>query len=185
MNQAAIISINPSAKTLGVLKAEAGISVNRLPKQALKAVTPGVKETLNILTGIDPHTGRRYSGCLLILRAVTAAVLITAAVLLSMSIGTASITDLAAWGIVDTSAVAMMSAGLAIWGVSLIFGLFSRVMSAVAFVCAVVMAAVGMITPVAAINIGFPALVFVVFGPGIYSADQCIRRAFLKGCARK
>lgn len=173
MSSINLISIDPAQSAKSALHPEV---FERLARQckvtaATKDITVSYKKVINSFFGISKKTTKKFSLTALTLRVVAAVALCS----LSLSQG------------MDFSgfSISWIIAGLA---VSLLSGCLTRLSSGVAFVASAFMAysafsATGMIEVLPIICMAFSFL-FLLIGPGLFSADQLLRKAMIKG-ARK
>ena len=169
MNQPTVISINPAAKPRGILLQDAKryAAVATRIKNSI-SITPQLKESLNFFTGINSRTMSGASGRILFLRLLTGIIMLGYSSIIFYTVG------------LSDAAV-----GLSVFGASLLFGFMTRIMGIAAIGVFGWMAYTGSCSMELAAAIGFVALVFAVLGPGIFSTDQCLRKAVFRAAKRK
>ncbi len=169
MNTPTIISINPIVKTIGQIHQESISRESAIPRIVSNlSVTPRLKDTLNLLTGINTPAMSGASGRILLLRFISAAAIITVSALLFA-----------------TGGEMLLSIPLAVLGISLLLGLMTRIISLTAMIYFILAGVQGMLPLEPCCIFGFSALIFMIMGPGIYSIDQCIRKAIWRSYKRR
>lgn len=169
MNTPTIISINPIVKTIGQIHQESIGSGRAIPRIVSNlSVTPRLKDTLNLLTGISTPAMSGASGRILLLRFISAVAIITVLAL-----------------VFATGGEMLLSIPLAVLGISLLLGLMTRIISLTAMIYFILAGVQGMLALEPCCIFGFSALIFMIMGPGIYSIDQCIRKAIWRSYKRR
>lgn len=165
MNQANVISVNPGVKTLGELNIGTS-SVAKISRSIVRPVRAGrsaAGAALRLLFGVTPHGGA-FSAKMALLRLTGAALAIS----------------MALWQASDvTGLLATQNLLALVFGLSLISGLFTRIVSALttAFYGTSLYASVIAGTPVfTAASLAMTALAFTLLGPGRFSIDRLILR---------
>lgn len=168
MNEAQVISVNPGTKTLG----ELNISENKLSRISRRLTAPArnmvspFKKIVDLLFGLNSKVNAQFSGKMMLLRLLFGSLLI-ASVLLPMHPDDILALDFGPHSI-----------ALIIFGVSMVFGFLSRLVS---LGCAGwfgyrVYASIMVANPdITAVSLLMFAVMFWVLGPGLYSVDQMIR----------
>lgn len=168
MNTPTIISINPIVKTIGQIHQESIGSGRAIPRIVSNlSVTPRLKDTLNLLTGISTPAMSGASGRILLLRFISAAIITVPALLFA------------------TGGELLLCIPLAVLGISLLLGLMTRLISLTAMIYFILAGVQGMLALEPCCIFGFSALIFMIMGPGIYSIDQCIRKAIWRSYKRR
>lgn len=172
MNEANVISVDPGVKTLG----ELCVNDHRLARISRKISGPGRKvaapfrHIMNLLFGINRRVNSQLSGKMMILRLTCGTMFILMA-LLPMEM-----TDILAARFTADSIM------LCAIGISMIFGLFSRITTltgTVWFGIALYNSmAVSEPDTMSAMLVMVTAI-FSVLGPGLYSMDRYLRRALI------
>lgn len=168
MNQANVISVNPGIKTLGELNIGTA-SVAKISRTLARPVRAGRSAAgiaLRLLFGVTPHGGA-FSAKMGLIRVLAGALAIT----------------MALWQASDVTDLLAIESIIAIsFGLSLVFGLFTRITSAVMTVlygASLYASAVTGTPDFFAASITLTALAFTLLGPGRFSIDRII----LKGLA--
>lgn len=169
MSKVQVISVNPGVKTMGELSI-----YNRLARLS-RAIAPTTvrhhslfKRTINLLFGLNKGVGTRLSGKLMLLRLLcgglmvsSVAIPMTSAEILSLQMGMESVIMFAL-------------------GISLMLGFLSRLTSYTGVAWFGYNLALSLIQGVPEVSYGalmLLMLVFSVLGPGLFSADQLLRKA--------
>lgn len=164
MKTPAVISINPGAKTLGAIYEEGVKNDNSFPALVSRiTVTPRLKDTLNFLTGISTPQVNGFSSRLLLMRVITSALLIAAAVLMFQSGGDMHV-----------------AIPMAVTGCSLVLGFMTRIVATGTLGYFIFLSVNGTMDPATVVIMGFVSIVFAISGPGIYSVDQCLRKTIFR-----
>lgn len=163
MNQPNVISINPGVKTRGAIREE-GLRYGKFPARVVSGLSsaPRLKDTLNFLSGINTKAVSGVSPKLALLRIACGVGLIIAVC------------------IKKPFALTPVSVGAIILSVSLICGLFTRIITFCALPMIGLAISHGMIDIPTASCIAFAGIFFMILGPGIYSLDQLLRRAIFR-----
>lgn len=188
MNKPNVISINPGQKTLGQLHQEAE-RYNPVVKQLVSTISSTVrlKACLNFFTGIDTKTMKGASARILILRLFTAGLLASFGYAV-INPAVVAISDAVLVPALDSVAGNMaLAVSIFVMAASIILGFMTRIVSVAAFPFYVSMILQGSL-PISisiATALLFVALVFIILGPGIFSTDQCIRKAIFRSYKRR
>ncbi len=161
MNSPQIISINPGRKTVGERLQEA----RQYEPMVQSIVTsmarkPKCTSILNALTGISSKNMAGTSRRLLLLRFVTSLILGAAAYY--------------TWYSGTDAPIFIPLIALA---TSLLLGFATRIVSIGIILTCGYFAVIGLEDPFVCVVLAFAAMVFAILGPGIFSVDQCIRKA--------
>lgn len=164
MKTPAVISVNPATKTLGAISEEAKMYDRPIAGIVSRiTVTPRLKESLNILTGISTPAMTGASARIMTIRIVIgAALIISYAVVLSS-------------GNPTTILIPAL-----VLGISLLSGFLTRIVSVATMVCMILFVINGNAELPTALLTGFAAFIFAVIGPGIYSIDQFLRKSIFR-----
>lgn len=188
MNKPNVISINPGQKTLGQLHQEAE-RYNPVVKQLVSTISSTVrlKACLNFFTGIDTKTMKGASARILLLRLFTAGLLASFGyAVLNPAVVTISDAVLVP-GLNSVAGNMALAVSIFVMAASIILGFMTRIVSVAAFPFYVSMILQGSL-PISisiATALLFVALVFIILGPGIFSTDQCIRKAIFRSYKRR
>lgn len=167
MNTANVISVNPGRKTLGEVNAPLYFErITRTIAQSHKIKKPGIG-LLNFILGVNPAVNDSISWKLIALRSVYG-------IALSLLAGYFMLQ-----GTANTATIA-----IAATGISLIFGIFSRLCALSCTSILIVLSVMGyMLTGTIntlQISIASFSMIFAVLGPGKFSVDQLIRRSIIR-----
>lgn len=173
MNDPRVISVNPGVKTLGELSTGFQPGIARISRCLSAPGTRNVsilKQSVNLLFGINRNIGTQVSGKLLFLR-----VLAACAVLLGIAGNMASAfsTPSAFLPILLGSSVAL---GLLTRPVALCGVIFYGFATATSFTAGA--------PDVSAASLTVLSAAVCVLGPGMFSADQILRRSIFRSMAR-
>lgn len=168
MINAKVISVNPSVKTRGELNISS-INIEPLTRSMSSASRQpsGRKQTLNLLFGINSGLSSSFSTKMMSVRMI-AGIVITAMSVMSIS------------GQIAGALPASMSWVSLVLGASILFGCFTRVISCIgaltfgiAFLSTLSTTGSGLTL----LTLAAASLIFMVLGPGKYSADLFIRHS--------
>lgn len=186
MNKPNVISINPGQKTLGQLHQEAE-RYNPVVKQLVSTISSTVrlKACLNFFTGIDTKTMKGASARILLLRLFTAGLLASFAyAVLNPSV--LAISDAVLVPALDSvQGNIALSTSIFVMAASILSGFMTRIVSVAAFPYFIPMVLQGTLPISIASALLFVALGYIILGPGIFSADQCIRKAIFRNYKRR
>ena len=188
MNKPNVISINPGQKTLGQLHQEAE-RYNPVVKQLVSTISSTVrlKACLNFFTGIDTKTMKGASARILLLRLFTAGLLASFGYAV-LNPAVVAISDaVLVPGLNSVAGNMALAVSIFVMAASIILGFMTRIVSVAAFPFYVYMILQGSL-PISisiATALLFVALVFIILGPGIFSTDQCIRKAIFRNYKRR
>lgn len=185
MNKPNVISINPGQKTLGQLHQEAE-RYNPVVKQLVSTISSTVrlKACLNFFTGIDTKTMKGASARILLLRLFTAVLLASFAyAVLNPSV--LAISDAVLVPALDSvQGNIALSTSIFVMAASILSGFMTRIVSVAAFPYFIPMVLQGTLPISIASALLFVALGYIILGPGIFSVDQCIRKAIFRSYKR-
>lgn len=186
MNKPNVISINPGQKTLGQLHQEAE-RYNPVVKQLVSTISSTVrlKACLNFFTGIDTKTMKGASARILLLRLFTAGLLASFAyAVLNPSV--LAISDAVLVPALDSvQGNIALSTSIFVMAASILLGFMTRIVSVAAFPYFIPMVLQGTLPISIASALLFVALGYIILGPGIFSTDQCIRKAIFRSYKRR
>lgn len=186
MNKPNVISINPGQKTLGQLHQEAE-RYNPVVKQLVSTISSTVrlKACLNFFTGIDSKTMKGASARILLLRLFTAGLLASFAyAVLNPSV--LAISDAVLVPALDSvQGNIALSTSIFVMAASILLGFMTRIVSVAAFPYFIPMVLQGTLPISIASALLFVALGYIILGPGIFSVDQCIRKAIFRNYKRR
>lgn len=188
MNKPNVISINPGQKTLGQLHQEAE-RYNPVVKQLVSTISSTVrlKACLNFFTGIDTKTMKGASARILLLRLFTAGLLASFGYAVINPAVVAISDAVLVPGLNSVAGNMALAVSIFVMAASIILGFMTRIVSVAAFPFYVSMILQGSL-PISisiATALLFVALVFIILGPGIFSTDQCIRKAIFRSYKRR
>ena len=188
MNKPNVISINPGQKTLGQLHQEAE-RYNPVIKQLVSTISSTVrlKACLNFFTGIDTKTMKGASARILLLRLFTAGLLASFGYAVINPAVVAISDAVLVPGLNSVAGNMALAVSIFVMAASIILGFMTRIGSVAAFPFYVSMILQGSL-PISisiATALLFVALVFIILGPGIFSTDQCIRKAIFRSYKRR
>lgn len=169
--QAMIISVDPGKKTLGRFWEE-GLPYNGTVRQIIRTVsqTPSFGNPGSLLLGVGRKTSHSYAFMLLLIRVITGVAMIASGIFLSNAAASAALP------------IVLISAGT-----MLILGLLGRIASAAtAAFCIITLASaladgqapaylIAMLGVISGVTI-----LTAILGPGVFSCDRLLRRAFIK-----
>ena len=147
-------------------KGDFGISRIGKSLLSMNLETPRPHEVINFFTGINAGTSRQFSLKMLAARTIAGTLIFL--------LGIFSL---------DPAAPGLGSVALTAWGVSLILGWHTRVLSAAAAGVFGYLAYLGLTAgtiPYSAALLVMAAVVFMIFGPGRLSVDQIFRHLIIK-----
>lgn len=186
MNKPNVISINPGQKTLGQLHQEAE-RYNPVVKQLVSTISSTVrlKACLNFFTGIDTKTMKGASARILLLRLFTAGLMASFAYAV-MNPSVLAISDAVLVPALDSvQGNIALSTSIFVMAASILLGFMTRIVSVAAFPYFIPMVLQGTLPISIASALLFVALGYIILGPGIFSADQCIRKAIFRNYKRR
>ena len=186
MNKPNVISINPGQKTLGQLHQEAE-RYNPVVKQLVSTTSSTVrlKACLNFFTGIDTKTMKGASARILLLRLFTAVLLASFAYAV-MNPSVLAISDAVLVPALDSvQGNIALSTSIFVMAASILLGFMTRIVSVAAFPYFIPMVLQGTLPISIASALLFVALGYIILGPGIFSADQCIRKTIFRSYKRR
>lgn len=169
MSKAQVISVNPGVKTIGELS-----RYDRLARLSRAIAPTGVshkslfKKAVNMLFGLNKGVNTQLSGKLMLLRILCGGLMVSS-VILPMAPA-----DLFSFNIA-TESIVMIALGT-----SLLLGFLSRLTSYAGVAWFGYMLTLSLIEGVPEVSYGalmLLMLVFSVLGPGLFSADQLLRKA--------
>lgn len=186
MNKPNVISINPGQKTLGQLHQEAE-RYNPVVKQLVSTISSTVrlKACLNFFTGIDTKTMKGASARILLLRLFTAGLLASFGYAVINPAVVAISDAVLVPGLNSVAGNMALAVSIFVMAASIILGFMTRIVSVAAFPFYVYMILQGSLPISIATALLFVALVFIILGPGIFSTDQCIRKAIFRSYKRR
>lgn len=186
MNKPNVISINPGQKTLGQLHQEAE-RYNPVVKQLVSTISSTVrlKACLNFFTGIDTKTMKGASARILLLRLFTAGLLASFGYAVINPAVVAISDAVLVPGLNSVAGNMALAVSIFVMAASIILGFMTRIVSVAAFPFYVSMILQGSLPISIATALLFVALVFIILGPGIFSTDQCIRKAIFRSYKRR
>lgn len=186
MNKPNVISINPGQKTLGQLHQEAE-RYNPVVKQLVSTISSTVrlKACLNFFTGIDTKTMKGASARILLLRLFTAVLLASFAYAV-INPAVLTVSDAVLVPALDSvQGNIALSTSIFVMAASILLGFMTRIVSVAAFPYFIPMVLPGTLPISIASALLFVALGYIILGPGIFSADQCIRKAIFRNYKRR
>jgi hypothetical protein len=186
MNKPNVISINPGQKTLGQLHQEAE-RYNPVVKQLVSTISSTVrlKACLNFFTGIDTKTMKGASARILLLRLFTAGLLASFAYAV-INPAVLAISDAVLVPALDSvQGNIALSTSIFVMATSILLGFMTRIVSVAAFPYFIPMVLKGTLPISIASALLFVALGYIILGPGIFSVDQCIRKAIFRHYKRR
>ena len=186
MNKPNVISINPGQKTLGQLHQEAE-RYNPVVKQLVSTISSTVrlKACLNFFTGIDTKTMKGASARILLLRLFTAGLMASFAYAV-MNPSVLAISDAVLVPALNSvQGNIALSTSIFVMAASILLGFMTRIVSVAAFPYFIPMVLQGTLPISIASALLFVALGYIILGPGIFSVDQCIRKAIFRSYKRR
>ena len=186
MNKPNVISINPGQKTLGQLHQEAEL-YNPVVKQLVSTISSTVrlKACLNFFTGIDTKTMKGASARILLLRLFTAGLMASFAYAV-MNPSVLAISDAVLVPALNSvQGNIALSTSIFVMAASILLGFMTRIVSVAAFPYFIPMVLQGTLPISIASALLFVALGYIILGPGIFSVDQCIRKAIFRSYKRR
>lgn len=186
MNKPNVISINPGQKTLGQLHQEAE-RYNPVVKQLVSTISSTVrlKACLNFFTGIDTKTMKGASARILLLRLFTAGLMASFAYAV-MNPSVLAISDAVLVPALNSvQGNIALSTSIFVMAASILLGFMTRIVSVAAFLYFIPMVLQGTLPISIASALMFVALGYIILGSGIFSVDQCIRKAIFRSYKRR
>lgn len=186
MNKPNVISINPGQKTLGQLHQEAE-RYNPIVQQLVSTISSTVrlKACLNFFTGIDTKTMKGASARILLLRLFTAGLMASFAYAV-MNPSVLAISDAVLVPALNSvQGNIALSTSIFVMAASILLGFMTRIVSVAAFPYFIPMVLQGTLPISIASALLFVALGYIILGPGIFSVDQCIRKAIFRSYKRR